>query len=129
MINILVVEDNEMNMRLLVKFLQRKGFHVIQAINGQEGVDMAINKIPDLILMDISLPVMNGYDAIKMIKSYDATKNIPIIALTANAMQEDYDKAINAGCDDYIIKPFVMTLLLGRINSMVNNQFNPQNSI
>src|SRR5262245_1370406 len=102
---ILLVEDNEMNRDMLSRRLIRKGFEVLLALDGAQGVEMARTQTPDLILMDMSLPVMNGWEATRILKDEQQTCGIPVIALTAHAMQGDQDKALEAGCDDYDTKP------------------------
>lgn len=121
MSRILLVEDNEMNRDMLSRRLMKKGFEVVIAVNGQEGLDMASSQNPDLILLDMSLPVMDGWTAAGHLKSNAATKDIPVIALTAHAMEEDRDKALNAGCDDYDTKPVDFKRLLGKINERLGN--------
>jgi CheY-like chemotaxis protein len=116
MSRILLVEDNEMNRDMLSRRLMKKGFEVVIAVNGQEGVDMAASENPDLILLDMSLPVMDGWTAAGHLKGNENTKQIPIIALTAHAMEEDREKALSAGCDDYDTKPVDFKRLLGKIN-------------
>jgi len=116
---LLIVEDNEMNRDMLSRRLIRKGFEVIMAENGQLGVDMAGSQRPDLILMDMSLPVMDGWEATRTIKANPATAGIPIIALTAHAMASDREKALEAGCDDYDTKPIELERLLGKISRFV----------
>src|SRR5947209_5171567 len=98
---ILLVEDNEMNRDMLSRRLERKGFQVILAVDGASGVTMAQTESPDVVLMDMSLPVLDGWEATRRLKADDSTKGIPIIALTAHAMSSDRDKALEAGCDDY----------------------------
>jgi len=115
MAKILLVEDNEMNRDMLSRRLKKKGFDVVMAFDGQHGVEAASAESPDLILLDMSLPIMDGWDAAKRLKSDEATKMIPIIALTAHAMAGDRDKALNAGCDDYDTKPVDIKRLLGKI--------------
>ena len=117
MLTILVVEDNEMNRDMLSRRLRRKGFEVILAVDGAEGVAKAQSESPDLILMDMSLPVMDGWEATRQIKASDASASIPIIALTAHAMAGDREKAMRAGCDDYDTKPVQLTRLLSKIES------------
>ena len=95
---VLLVEDNEMNRDMLSRRLIRRGYEVVFAVDGQQGIDMAASESPDIILMDLSLPVIDGWEATRRVKSQDATKNIPIIGLTAHAMTDDRDRAINAGC-------------------------------
>jgi CheY-like chemotaxis protein len=116
---ILLVEDNEMNRDMLSRRLLRNNFEVVMAVNGQEGVDMAKSERPDLILMDMSLPVMDGWTATRTIKADDATKAIPVIALTAHAMESDREQALQAGCDDFDTKPIELPRLLGKINALL----------
>ena len=120
MAKILLVEDNEMNRDMLSRRLTRKGFEVEIAVDGQEGVDKATSMLPDLILMDLSLPVLDGWGATKAIKANPQTSNIPIIALTAHAMAGDREKALEAGADEYDTKPIELKRLLGKINSFLN---------
>ncbi|MDX1693865.1 MAG: response regulator [Ketobacteraceae bacterium] len=115
---ILLVEDNEMNQDMLSRRLQRRGFEVVVAANGEEGVKLAADG-PDLILMDMSLPVMDGWEATRRIKADPAISSIPVIALTAHAMQGDRDKALAAGCDDYDSKPVEFSRLLQKIESFL----------
>ena len=119
MSKILIVEDNEMNRDMLSRRLERKGFEVIMAEDGKQGVDMSRSETPDLILMDLSLPVMDGWEATSTIKSYDNTKNIPIIVLTAHAMSGDREKALEAGADEYDTKPIDFKRLLGKIKDFI----------
>ena len=119
MAKILLVEDNEMNRDMLSRRLARNGFEVSIAIDGQQGVDMATSQLPDLILMDMSLPVIDGWEATRRIKANDATRKIPVIALTAHAMAGDREKAVEAGCDDYDTKPVEITRLLGKIAALL----------
>ena len=116
---ILLVEDNEMNRDMLGRRLKRKGFDVLIAVDGQEGVNTATAAKPDLILMDMSLPVLDGWAATRAIKDHDEAKNIPVIALTAHAMTGDREKALAAGCNDYDTKPVEMDRLLEKINSLL----------
>jgi two-component system cell cycle response regulator DivK len=116
---ILLVEDNEMNRDMLSRRLLRNNFDVVMAVNGQEGVDMAKSEQPDLILMDMSLPVMDGWTATRTIKADDSTKAIPVIALTAHAMESDRQQALQAGCDDFDTKPIELPRLLGKINALL----------
>jgi len=120
MTKLLLVEDNEMNRDMLSRRLERKGYAVAIAVNGQQAVDMAAADPPALILMDMSLPVLDGWEATRRIKANDATRNIPIIALTAHAMQGDEQKAREAGCDDYDTKPVELPRLLGKIEALLN---------
>ncbi|MEM9274282.1 MAG: response regulator [Cyanobacteria bacterium P01_F01_bin.143] len=116
---ILLVEDNEMNRDMLSRRLKRRGYEVIIAIDGAVGVAMAKSESPDLILMDMSLPVMDGWEATKTIKSDPETCGIPTIALTAHAMSGDREKALEAGCDDYDTKPIELSRLLEKIKIFV----------
>ena len=119
MTRILLVEDNEMNRDMLSRRLQRKGYEVIIAIDGQVGIEMARSEAPDLILMDMSLPVIDGWEATRTLKAAKETAGIPIIALTAHAMSTDRDKAIEAGCDDYDTKPIELSRLLGKMEALI----------
>ncbi len=119
MAKILLVEDNEMNRDMLSRRLTRNGFEVVIAVDGRKGVEMATSERPDLILMDMSLPVMDGWDATRHVKGDPTTKSIPVIALTAHAMAEDRDKAIAAGCDDFDTKPVELPRLLGKIEALL----------
>jgi two-component system response regulator len=119
MSKILLVEDNEMNRDMLSRRLIRKKYDVVMAVNGQAGVDMASTENPDIILLDMSLPIMDGWTAAGYLKANPATKDIPIIALTAHAMAEDKEKALAAGCDDYDTKPVEFKRLLGKITELL----------
>lgn len=119
MAKILLVEDNEMNRDMLSRRLSKRGFDVVIAVDGRQGVDMAGSESPDLILLDMSLPVMDGWEAAGHLKSADSTKGIPIIALTAHAMAGDKEKTIEAGCDDYDTKPVDLKRLLGKIEALL----------
>ena len=119
MSKILLVEDNEMNRDMLSRRLKRRGYEVAIAINGAEGLAMATSEIPDLILMDMSLPVIDGWEATKNIKADPLTKSIPVIALTAHAMSGDREKALQAGCDDYDTKPIELTRLIEKIKTYI----------
>lgn len=112
---ILLVEDNELNRDMLSRRLARNGYEIVIAVDGQEGVDKALLVKPSLILMDMSLPVIDGWEATRRIKADPATKAIPVIALTAHAMAQDKEKAMAAGCDDFDTKPVDMQRLLGKI--------------
>jgi two-component system cell cycle response regulator DivK len=114
---ILIVEDNEMNRDMLSRRLLKKGFEIIIAVDGAEGVEKTINEKPDLVLMDMSLPVMDGWEATKNLKANNETAKIPIIALTAHAMAQDKEKALAAGCDEYDTKPIDLNRLLSKISS------------
>jgi CheY-like chemotaxis protein len=119
---ILLVEDNEMNRDMLSRRLTRNGFEIVIAVNGQEGVDLAISAQPDLILMDLSLPVIDGWEATRRVKANPATANIPVIALTAHAMAQDKEKAMAAGCDDFDTKPVELQRLLEKIKGLLNSK-------
>ena len=120
MARILLVEDNEMNRDMLSRRLVKRGHEVVIAVDGQEGVDMAISGKPEIILLDMSLPVMDGWEAAKRLKAVTATSSIPIIALTAHAMAGDREKCIEAGADDYDTKPVDFKRLLGKINDLLD---------
>ena len=115
---ILYVEDNEDNIYMLERRLKRAGFDVLIARDGAQGVAMAATELPDLILMDIGLPVLDGSEATRRIKAAPETKHIPVIALTANAMTGDREKALAAGCDDFDTKPVELSRLLGKIQAL-----------
>src|ERR1700741_2882231 len=116
---ILLVEDNEMNRDMLSRRLTRNGFEVVIAVDGQQGVALATSERPDVILMDMSLPVMDGWEATRRVKADPATRAIPVIALTANAMVEDREKAMAAGCDDFDTKPVELPRLLEKIRTQL----------
>ena len=116
---ILLVEDNEMNRDMLSRRLIRNGYEVCLAVDGQQGADMAVSERPDLILMDMSLPVIDGWEATRRIKANDATRPIPVIALTAHAMAGDREKAMEVGCEDYDTKPVEISRLLGKIAALL----------
>jgi len=117
---ILLVEDNEMNRDMLSRRLARKKYEVLIAVDGKEGVEMATSEAPDLILMDMSLPVVDGWEATRRIKANSETEAIPVIALTAHAMSGDREKALEAGCDDYDTKPIELPRLLGKMEALLN---------
>ncbi|WP_127581281.1 response regulator [Paenibacillus koleovorans] len=119
MARILIVEDNEMNRDMLSRRLQRKGYEIEMAIDGEEGVRRAREWMPDLILMDLSLPIMDGWTATATLKADEATRGIPVIALTAHAMATDREKALEAGCDDYDTKPVDLTRLLSKMEALL----------
>ena len=116
---ILLVEDNEMNRDMLSRRLARRGYEVVIAEDGQQGVEMAVSENPDLILMDMSLPVLDGWEATKQLKASDEMRSIPVIALTAHAMAQDREKALAAGCDDYDTKPIELPRLLEKIEKLL----------
>jgi CheY-like chemotaxis protein len=119
MITILIVEDNEMNRDMLSRRLERKGYSILIAVDGEMGIAVARASAPDLILMDMSLPVMDGWEATRRIKADEALKHIPVIALTAHAMANDCDKAFEAGCDDYDTKPIDLPRLLAKMEALL----------
>jgi CheY-like chemotaxis protein len=121
MAKLLIVEDNEMNRDMLSRRLQRRGFVTLIATDGSAGVATARAEHPDLILMDMSLPVIDGWEATRQLKADPATAAIPIIALTAHAMTSDRDKALEAGCNDYDTKPVDLQRLLGKIDTLLNS--------
>ena len=115
---ILIIEDNELNLDMLTRRLERKGFSVIAARDGLSGIEKANQEKPELIIMDLSLPILDGWEAAKKLKADNMTKTIPIIALTAHAMKGDKEKALNAGCDEYDTKPVDFDRLLGKISKV-----------
>jgi len=119
MSKILLVEDNEMNRDMLTRRLERKGFEVVIAVDGQAGVSMASSSSPDIILMDLSLPVIDGWEATRKIMADPVTQSIPVIALTAHAMAGDEQKALQAGCNDYDTKPIDLKRLLNKIEKLL----------
>ena len=119
MATILLVEDNEMNRDMLSRRLARKGHEVWIAVDGQQGIDLALERTPDLILMDMSLPVKDGWTATREIKATEQLRHVPIIALTAHAMRGDRVRAMEAGCDDYDTKPVDLKRLLGKIDGLL----------
>jgi len=122
MVKILLVEDNEMNRDMLSRRLARHGYDVVVAQDGARGVVMVLEEHPDLVLMDMSLPVLDGWEATRRLKSDPATKSVPVIALTAHAMAEDRDKALAAGCDDYDTKPIELPRLLEKITVLLHTR-------
>lgn len=119
MAKLLLVEDNEMNRDMLSRRLERKGFEVVFAQDGSIAVDMATSEKPELILMDMSLPVLDGWEATRQIKNNPETSNIPVIALTAHAMAGDREKALEVGCEDYDTKPVDFPRLLSKIDALL----------
>ena len=117
---LLIIEDNEMNRDMLSRRLSHRGYEVLVANDGQQGLDITQSLLPDLVLMDMSLPVMDGWEATRKIKANPRIRHIPVIGLSAHAMASDFDKAREAGCDDYDTKPVDMTRLLGKINVLLN---------
>lgn len=120
MAKILLVEDNEMNWDMLSRRLKRRGYEVVVATDGRQGVEMASSEAPDLILMDMGLPVLDGWQATKQIKQTSRIQSIPIIALTSHAMKGDREKALAAGCDDYDVKPIDFPRLIEKIQQQLD---------
>ena len=120
MTKILIVEDNEMNRDMLSRRLERKGFNIVMAEDGKKGVDMSLSETPDLILMDLSLAIMDGWEATSTIRANPEAKDIPIIVLTAHAMAGDREKALEAGADEYDTKPIEFKRLLGKIKDFIS---------
>jgi two-component system cell cycle response regulator DivK len=119
---VLLVEDNELNRDMLTRRLTRRGFDVLTAVDGEQGVQMAKAEMPDLILMDMSLPVLDGWGATRQLKAEASTHAIPLIALTAHAMAGDRDKALQAGCDDYDTKPIELPRLLDKMDRLLQDR-------
>ncbi len=126
MSKVLLVEDQEMNRDMLSRRLIKQGFEVVIAVDGEEGVARAKDQNPDIILMDMNLPVMDGWEATRAIKQCEQTKHIPIIALTAHAMTKDRDSTIEAGCDEYETKPIDFKRLVAKMEDLVNKNLRPQ---
>jgi CheY-like chemotaxis protein len=122
---ILVVEDNEMNRDMLTRRLKRHGHRVLTAIDGAQGVAMATQEQPEIVLMDMSLPVLDGWEATRRLKADAATAGIPVIALTAHAMESDREQALAAGCDDYDTKPIELPRLLEKISRLLRGSLPP----
>jgi CheY-like chemotaxis protein len=125
MATILLVEDNEESRDGLSRHLRRKGYTILLAVDGRQGVDVARTEAPDLILMDMSLPVLDGWEATRQLKAASQTRDIPVIALTAHAMAGDRERALEAGCDDYDTKPIEFARLLAKIESQVQKKSLP----
>ena len=122
---ILLVEDNEMNRDMLSRRLQRRGYDVLLAVDGEQGVAMAQGESPDLVLMDMSLPVLDGWEATRQLKAIPATRGIPVIALTAHALSGEREKALQAGCDDFDTKPIELPRLLEKIEALLSRKTTP----
>lgn len=120
MAKILIVEDNEMNRDMLSRRLERRGYHILVAVDGIQGMGMAQKQLPDLIIMDMSLPLLDGWQVTRQIKALPQTQHIPIIALTAHAMAGDREKCLAAGCDDYDTKPVEFRRLMAKIEVLLN---------
>lgn len=119
MAKVLLVEDNEMNRDMLSRRLIKRGYEVVMAIDGRQGIDMAVSEKPDLILLDMSLPVVDGWEAAKQIKANPLSAKAPLIALTAHAMAADRERAMSAGCDDFDTKPVELPRLLGKMETLL----------
>lgn len=119
MAKILLVEDNDMNRDMLSRRLERKGFEVSVAVDGNQAITIALSEIPDLIIMDMSLPVLDGWEATRKLKSTEDTKDIPIVGLSAHAMAGDREKGLSVGCDDYDTKPVEFNRLMRKINALL----------
>jgi two-component system, cell cycle response regulator DivK len=126
---ILIVEDNELNRDMLTRRLERRGYEMLSAANGEEGVDVARRALPNLILMDMSLPVVDGWEATKRLKNAPETAAIPILALTAHAMSGDRERALEAGCDEYDTKPVEFPRLVLKIEALLNGEQNGNHKI
>ena len=125
MAKILIVEDNEMNRDMLSRRLIRRGYEIVMAIDGEQGINAAKSEYPDLILMDMSLPVIDGWEATRRLKAEPQTRKIPVIGLTAHAMAGDREKVIGAGCDDYDTKPVELPRLLQKIEVLLHADSRP----
>jgi len=125
MAKILLVEDSEMNRDMLARRLAKRGYEVVIAVDGGQGVTLAQTEAPDLILMDMNLPVLDGSEATRQLRAAPATRSIPIIALTAHAMSGDRENALEAGCDDYDTKPIELERLLGKIEVLLKKEATP----
>jgi CheY-like chemotaxis protein len=124
MAKVLLVEDNEMNRDILSRRLSRRGYVVVFAVDGQQGVEMARSEKPDIILMDMSLPIIDGWEATRRVKSDNAIRDVPVIGLTAHAMSGDREKALEAGCDDYDTKPVEFDRLISKIERLLSQRPN-----
>jgi two-component system cell cycle response regulator DivK len=122
MSRILIIEDNELNRDMLSRRLQHRGYDVLLAVDGADGVDVARASMPDLVLMDMSLPVVDGWEATRRMKADGTLRHIPVIALTAHAMSNDREKALDAGCDDYDTKPIELARLLSKIEALLERR-------
>ena len=125
MSKLLLVEDNEMNRDMLSRRLERRGYQVVMAVDGEEGIRVAQSEAPDLILMDMSLPVIDGWEATRRLKAAPETQSIPILAFTAHAMSGDREKALEAGCDDYDTKPIEFSRLIEKIQALLGESGTP----
>ena len=125
MARVLLIEDNEESRDGLFRHLRRKGFEILLAVDGRQGVEVARTEAPDLILMDMSLPVLDGWEVTRQLKAESETRRIPVIALTAHAMAGDRERALEAGCDDYYTKPIEFPRLLTKIESLLGKMTSP----
>mgnify|MGYP001228055318 CR=1 FL=1 len=116
---ILIVEDNEDNMTLVRDVLASRGYMVIEAVDGQQGLELAMTQRPDLIIMDLSLPLLDGWEVVRQLKADPELRRIPVVALTAHAMVGDREKALDAGCDDYLAKPIRLAMLIAKVKEFV----------
>ncbi|HEU0021361.1 MAG TPA: response regulator [Dehalococcoidia bacterium] len=121
MSRLLLVEDNDMNRDMLSRRLQRRGFEVLIAVDGEEGIKVARSELPDLILMDMSLPLLDGWETTRLLKATPSTSSIPVLALTAHAISGDRERALAAGCDEYDTKPVDIIRLLDKIQLLLHN--------
>jgi CheY-like chemotaxis protein len=119
MTNVLLIEDNEMNRDMLSRRLTKRGYTVVMAIDGQQGIDMSVSEKPDIILLDMSLPVVDGWEAAQQIKANPLSAGVPLIALTAHAMASDKERALSAGCDDFDTKPVELPRLLAKMETLL----------
>ena len=119
MVRILLVEDNELNRDMLSRRLARRGYDVVIAVDGEEGLRLAASAKPDLVLMDMSLPVLDGWEATRRLKAAEATRHLPVLGLTAHAMPADRDKVLEAGCDEYDTKPIELPRLIAKIEALL----------
>jgi CheY-like chemotaxis protein len=122
MAKVLLIEDNEMNRDMLFRRLSRRGYLVVSAVDGRQGVEMARSEMPDIILMDMSLPVVDGWEATRRVKSDAAMRHVPIIGLTAHAMSGDRERALEAGCDDYDTKPVEFARLIEKMERLLGER-------
>lgn len=120
MTNVLIVEDNELNRDMLQRRLQRRGYSVVSAVDGPHGIEMALNATPDIVLMDVALGEMDGWEATRILKSNEKTKHVPVIALTAHALESDRQKSVEIGCADFETKPISLDTLISKIEKHVN---------
>jgi CheY-like chemotaxis protein len=120
MTNVLIVEDNELNRDMLQRRLERRGYKVVSAVDGPNGIEMALNATPDIVLMDVALGEMDGWEATRILKSNEKTKHVPVIALTAHALESDRQKSVEIGCADFETKPISLDTLIGKIEKHVN---------